>query len=79
MMKNWQLMYNFRFAALILLVLGCKGPANYQLHNVTQLSFEGDNGEAYFNTDDSKVVFQSKRNNNECDSMKSTGLLNIQF
>ena len=62
-------MFNFRFIALILLVLGCENPVNYRLENVTQLSYEGDNGEAYFNADDSKVVFQSKRNNNECDKL----------
>ena len=37
-------MFNFRFIALILLVLGCENPVNYRLENLTQLSYEGDNG-----------------------------------
>jgi Tol biopolymer transport system component len=62
-------MFNFRYIVFIILVIGCQSPANYKLENITQLSFEGDNGEAYFNADDSKVIFQSKRNNNECDKL----------
>ena len=62
-------MYSFRLFALIIFLYGCEKTINYQLENVTQLSFQGDNGEAYFNADNSKVVFQSKRNNNECDKL----------
>ena len=63
-------MFNFRFLFLIFLVItGCENSNNYHLKNVTQLTFSGDNGEAYFNADDSKVIFQSKRNNNECDKL----------
>ena len=62
-------MYNFRFLTLILVLFGCESSVNYNLQNTKQLSFQGDNGEAYFNTDNSKVVFQSKRNNNECDKL----------
>ncbi len=63
-------MFNFKFLFLVLLVLtGCENSNNHHLENVTQLSFEGDNGEAYFNADNSKVIFQSKRNNNECDKL----------
>ena len=62
-------MFNFRYIVFIILIIGCHSPANYKLENVTQLSFEGDNGEAYFNADDSRVIFQSKRNDNECDKL----------
>lgn len=63
-------MFNFRFLSLIFLVItGCENSNNYHLKNVTQLTFAGDNGEAYFNADDSKVIFQSKRNNNDCDKL----------
>ena len=62
-------MYNFRLLTLILVLFGCESSVNYTLQNTKQLSFQGDNGEAYFNTDNSKVVFQSKRNNNECDKL----------
>ena len=63
-------MFNFRFLFLIFLVItGCENSNNYHLKNVTQLTSVGDNGEAYFNADDSKVIFQSKRNNNDCDKL----------
>ena len=62
-------MYNFRIFALIIFLYGCENQLNIRLENVTQLSFQGDNGEAYFNADNSKVIFQSKRNGNECDKL----------
>lgn len=40
-----------------------------KLINIKQLTFEGDNGEAYFSIDNSKLVFQSKRDGNECDKI----------
>lgn len=36
---------------------------------VTQLTSEGDNGEAYFSTDGTKLVFQSNRGGFECDKI----------
>ena len=62
-------MFSFRIFALIIFLYGCENQLNIRLENVTQLSFEGDNGEAYFNADNSKVIFQSKRNGNECDKL----------
>ena len=62
-------MFSFRIFALIIFLYGCENQLNIRLENVTQLSFQGDNGEAYFNADDSKVIFQSKRNGNECDKL----------
>ena len=62
-------MFSFRIFALIIFLYGCDDQLNIRLENVTQLSFKGDNGEAYFNADNSKVIFQSKRNGNECDKL----------
>ena len=62
-------MFSFRIFALIIFLYGCENQLNIRLENVTQLSFQGDNGEAYFNADNSKVIFQSKRNGNECDKL----------
>ena len=39
------------------------------MKNVTQLTFEGDNGEAYFSWDDTKLIFQSNRGNEPCDKI----------
>lgn len=35
-----------------------------QLQNLTQLTFGGDNAEAYFSPDGKQLVFSSNRNNN---------------
>lgn len=37
------------------------------LKNVTQLTFDGDNGEAYFSPDGRKLIFQSNRGGHACD------------
>jgi Tol biopolymer transport system component len=39
------------------------------MKNLEQLTFEGDNGEAYFSWDSSKLIFQSNRNNYSCDKI----------
>lgn len=39
------------------------------LKKVTQLTDEGDNGEAYFSADGKKLIFQSSRNNTGCDKI----------
>ncbi|MEJ2182007.1 MAG: hypothetical protein P8Y66_00615 [Nitrospirota bacterium] len=39
------------------------------LRNVTQLTFEGDNGEAYFSSDGSRLIFQSDRGGYGCDKI----------
>ncbi len=40
-----------------------------RLRNVRQLSFGGENAEAYFSGDGSRLVFQSKRDGRECDQI----------
>jgi TolB protein len=39
------------------------------LKNVTQLTFEGDNGEAYFSWDGERIIFQSNRSGFACDKI----------
>ncbi|HUI46345.1 MAG TPA: hypothetical protein VL122_10240 [Nitrospirota bacterium] len=39
------------------------------MKNVTQLTFDGDNGEAYFSWDGKKLIFQSSRNGYACDKI----------
>jgi len=43
------------------------------LKNVTQLTFEGDNGEAYWSADGKQIIFQSKRGNLEFDQIFMMG------
>ena len=43
--------------------------ADRHLKNVTQLTFDGDNGEAYFSADGKKLIFQSSRNDFSCDKI----------
>ena len=46
-------------------------PEEKYLHNIKQLTFAGDNAEAYWSFDDSQLVFQTKNNNwgAQCDQM----------
>ncbi len=43
--------------------------ADRHMKNVTQLTFEGDNGEAYFSRDGAKLIFQSNRGGYGCDKI----------
>jgi len=65
---------------VLLFLIGCahKGPARdngspvtgeRHLKNVTQLTSDGDNGEAYFSWDDTKLIFQSNREGQKCDKI----------
>ncbi|MDT4965905.1 MAG: hypothetical protein QOJ64_642 [Acidobacteriota bacterium] len=44
-------------------------PAEKHLRNVRQLSFGGENAEAYFSGDGRQLIFQSKRDGRECDQI----------
>ena len=39
------------------------------MSNITQLTFEGDNGEAYFSSDGLRLIYQSNRNGFACDKI----------
>ena len=56
------------------LINGCSQQKLFTLKNTTQLTFEGDNGEAYFSTSNNSLVFQSKRDGNECDKLYTMDL-----
>src|SRR3989442_9810191 len=44
-------------------------PQEKHLHNVKQLTFGGENAEAYFSSDGKKLIFQSTRDGRECDQI----------
>src|SRR3984893_13219781 len=44
-------------------------PQETHLKNVRQLTFGGQNAEAYFSADGKKLIFQSTRDNLQCDQM----------
>lgn len=44
-------------------------PAEKHLRNIRQLTFGGENAEAYFSADGSQLTFQSKREGRECDQI----------
>jgi Tol biopolymer transport system component len=65
---------------LLMVVAGCAknepmtAPSGMQvgdrrLKNVTRLTFDGDNGEAYFSGDGNKLIFQSSRTGYACDKI----------
>jgi Tol biopolymer transport system component len=67
---------NFFLLLLPLLIISCSQNTatksinkKIYLENTKQLTFVGDNGEAYFSSDNKKLIFQSKRDGNECDKI----------
>jgi Tol biopolymer transport system component len=48
-------------------------PAEKHLRNMRQLSFGGENAEAYFSGDGRELIFQSKRDGRECDQIYRMG------
>jgi len=44
-------------------------PQEKHLRNVKQLTFGGENAEAYFSADGKKLIFQSTRDGHECDQI----------
>jgi TolB protein len=44
-------------------------PAEKHLHNIRQLTFGGENAEAYFSGDGQQLIFQSKRDGRACDQI----------
>ena len=70
----------FTAVLVILLLLGCEQNkpqtktesasfVDRHMKNVTQLTFDGDNGEAYFSWDGKKLIFQSSRGGYACDKI----------
>src|SRR5688500_19766414 len=52
--------------------LGMEGERH--LKNIRQLSFGGENAEAYFSFDGKQLIFQSKRDGNKCDRIYSMNI-----
>ena len=48
---------------------GLLDPREVHLENIRQLTFGGENAEAYFSADGSRLIFQSKRDALECDQI----------
>ena len=67
-------MLHFRIVVFFLIIVSCSDKIDYRLENTTQLTFKGDNGEAYFSDDQSKLIFQSKRDGNDCDKLYIVGV-----
>src|SRR6266581_3357328 len=44
-------------------------PQEKHLRNMRQLTFRGENAEAYFSSDGKKLIFQSTRDGRECDQI----------
>jgi TolB protein len=44
-------------------------PEEKHLRNLRQLTFGGENAEAYFNSEGSKLIFQSRRGDLKCDQI----------
>src|SRR5215213_439897 len=44
-------------------------PEEKHLRNIQQLSFGGENAEAYFSADDKKLIFQSTHGDLQCDQI----------
>lgn len=70
----------FVLACLIIMLTGCSqvkpavktGEAEFtdrHMKNIAQLTFEGDNGEAYFSWDSRKLIYQSNREGYNCDKI----------
>ena len=69
----------FAVLFMIFLISGCPGKnpgtntgvnnSERHLKNVTQLTFDGDNGEAYFSWDGKKLIWQSGRGGYACDKI----------
>lgn len=51
-----------------------KDTREVRLQNVRQLTFEGENAEAYFSFDGKSLVFQSRRNRGDCDQIYTMDL-----
>ena len=57
---------------LVLLLFSCSdssSSSSFSIENIQQLTFTGDNGEGYLNEEETQIIFQSKRDSNECDKL----------
>ncbi|MFQ6610500.1 MAG: hypothetical protein ACE5D7_06845 [Fidelibacterota bacterium] len=59
---------------LSLVSINCTNNHTELLSNLIQLTFKGDNGEAYLSNDGKRLIFQSKRDGFECDKIYTMNL-----
>jgi Tol biopolymer transport system component len=78
--RSSTIVISFLLCALLCVLSGENGSALTQntdlaltqekhLHNIKQLTFGGENAEAYFSADGKKLIFQSTRDGHECDQI----------
>lgn len=70
---------NMRFLFVLFMITVCVNsfaqnkslqmPGEKRLQNIKQLTFGGENAEAYFSPDGKRLIFQSKRDNLQCDQI----------
>ena len=78
-MKSFACLFTVGILAVTLVALGYSPPAHSlvtsapqteeHLRNIKQLTFGGENAEAYFSADGRKLIFQSTRDGHECDQI----------
>ncbi len=82
-MLDWKSMHKLYPTFLLLLVLAVSAAAQQpsltfegerRITNIRQLTFGGENAEAYFSYDGKKLIFQSKRDGRKCDQIYTMDL-----
>jgi len=76
-MRNYQVVFVFllvsamtsNFGMVSLQTTDLALPQEKHLRNIRQLTFGGENAEAYFSSDGKKLIFQSTRDGHECDQI----------
>ena len=68
-MKTKSLLILTGLFLFLIIISGCKKNITFSLSAIKQLTVDGDNGEAYFSSDNTHLVFQSKRHGDECDKI----------
>src|SRR5215204_3909618 len=64
------------FPAIIITIFAviCNAQGERHLSNIKQLTFGGENAEAYFSSDGKQLIFQSKRDGRSCDQIYSMNI-----
>ena len=80
-MKTKTLLMMARLFLFLITIGGCKNNITFSLSEIKQLTVDGDNGEAYFSSDNTHLVFQTKRGGDECDKIYTMTIdgMNLQM
>ena len=68
-MKNNSILKLIGLFLYLIIISGCEKNKSFSLAGAKQLTVNGDNGEAYFSSNNTHLVFQSKRHGDECDKI----------